>query len=194
MKRISLALVLVLFFCSMPAAKKLIPLDIDKGQMFDDNTEQVEASLSEDNLGPKATTSSKITYPATGGWAGLWMPKKSAWDGIKTMTCYIFNPKDKKVMISFVIKDKDHIAGNSGRGDGGWPQRKTWSVKPLELKPGMNEIKVDIAAMKTQEGKDVYLAKIHHWGFYYKFFPEAEWEEKADEPLTIYISKIKLED
>jgi len=194
MKKICLIFAGILLFSGILCAKKIIPLDIEKGGMFDDNTEQVEAALSEDNLGTNATTSEKVVYPAEGGWAGLWMPKKAAWEGIKTLTCFIYNANSKNVKLSFVIKDRSHVGGNSGRGKEGWEARKTWSIVPLDLKPGMNEVKVDINAMKTQEGKALDLSMVKHWGFYYRFFPELEWEEKAAEPFTMYLSKIKLED
>ncbi len=194
MRRIPIVLACLLLFTGAVSAKKLIPLDIEKGQIFDDVTEMVDVSLSEENVGEKATTSIKAFFPAEGGWAGLWMPKKSAWEGFKTLTCSVFNASSAPVKISFVIKDLHHAGGASGRGNEGWEMRKTWCVIPYDLKPGMNEVKIELAGIKTQEGKPVNFSRIFHWGFYYKFFPELKWEEKSKEGLTLFISKLKLEE
>ena len=193
MKKLVLLLSVVSLFSLCLSAKTMIPVNIDKGEMFDDNTEKVEVSLAEENTGGGASLSLMTAYPAEGGWAGFWMPKKSAWAGFKSLKCFVFSAAKEKFTMSFVIKDQNHKGGVSGRGREGWEVRKTWYVVPVEIKPGMNELSVSLEGLKTQEGKDVDLSRIYHWGFYYRFFPELKWESAEAVPATIWISKVRLD-
>ena len=186
------SLILALMVAVSLNARQFVPINIDKGEMFDDNTEDVMVALSEENVGGGASTSLKITYPPNGGWAGFWMPKKSAWTGFSVVRFFAFNPADKKIKMAFVIKDKNHKGGISGRGKEGWDMRKTWAIIPFSLDPGMNEIKLSIEDLKTQEGRDVDFSRIFHWGFYYRFFPEHDWEEKDAKTFEFYLSKFRL--
>ena len=180
-KRFLLALVFsMVSIVSVCEAKKMYPVNIGKGEIPGD-IGSCTASLSEENSGNGKDLSLKIEFKS-GGWIGEYAPKRGTWTGFKNVKFNAFNPSEKKIKMTFVIKDK-----NSG-------DRKSWAVIPFELKPGMNEIELKLEGLKTQEGKEVDLIKLKAWHFSYKMFSENDWEEKGGDEFTVFISNLRLED
>jgi hypothetical protein len=165
-------------------AKKMYPININKGEMPNDVCSNCEVTLSEENCGEGAELSLKLAFSKP-GWAGEYNPKRSNWIGYKWIKFNAFNPTDKSVKMAIGIKDEQSI-GNS-------EARKTWIVIPFELKPGMNDVKLSLEGIKAQDGRTADLKRVKQWFFSYKFFPENSWEEKGGDEFTVFISNLRLE-
>jgi hypothetical protein len=180
MKKILIFLILN-FLIGFTQAKKIYILDINKGEMPND-TNGAETILSDENVVKEGDLSLKIKWISS-GWVGDWQPKKANWKGMKKLRCNIFSSSEKEKIMSFVIKD-----------DKSEKDRNTWGIIFFKLKPGMNNVELDIENLKTKDNSRlINLGQIRQWHFSYCFFPEDEREEKKFEEYTIYISNLRVE-
>ncbi len=175
-KLIVLAAVLAMF-CGFGAAKKLTLLSFNKGEMADDNS-NAQVSLSEENVEKAGDFSMKVEFGAktatSGSYIAVFKPKKGAWNAYTNAKMIIYNPSDKEVKIGWMIKG----AKNTNTPE----NRKDW---PLTLKPGKNDIDIKISGVTCNDEKSILdLSSIFIYGF---------WNLTMDQPVTVYFSKLYLE-
>ena len=169
------ALMLVLSLSFAAQAKKQAVLSLGKGELPDD-VANCEVTLSEDNVEKTGDFSMLLKFTKKGGWAGVDKPKKGGRDKFKAIHFNIFNPSDKPVeTLSFMVK---------GAKMTNTPEnRKDWS---LSLKPGKNEVKIDLGGQICNDGKTpLDLTRLLRW---------ALWGNSDEPEMIVYIQKIWLED
>jgi hypothetical protein len=167
--------VLIVFSCPL-AAKKMVLLDFNKGEMPTDNI-NCDVSLAEEHADKEGDFALKVDFKGTEGEGscGEFKPKKASWEGFKKVKYIVFNPTGNVISeFGFSIKG----AKMTNEPD----NRKDWKV---ELAPGRNEFTVNLPGNLCNDGKTALdFSRIYIWKFrYYK-----------KTPATIYILKVWLED
>jgi len=157
---------------------KMYITNINKGEMFNDIA-GATLSLSEEHVVTKGDLSLKLLWTKA-GYAGDYTPKRSNWSGKTEVAFNAFSAADKDRKMTFVIKDDFENRG-----------RPNWGVISFTLKPGMNNIKLNIDGLMSQDGKrKLNLSKVSQWHFSYCMFSEKDWEEKWDGEFIVYISDL----
>ncbi|OGS21980.1 MAG: hypothetical protein A2252_00360 [Elusimicrobia bacterium RIFOXYA2_FULL_39_19] len=169
---------------SSAPARKLSVLNFSKGELPSSVSETVSAVLTEENIEAGDELGLKINFNGR-GWCGCGKIDRS-WSGFGSFKFNAFNPQDKDLTFTLVIKDKESITNKVGRD--------TWIVLPFVLKPGMNNVSLDLNKAKPYgEKRDLDLSEIKTWHFSYKFFPEQKWEETGPDEVTIFVSDMRVE-
>ena len=187
LKKLVLVFSALLLSASICEAKKMCPVNIDKGEMFNDVDTGCQVALSEENCGEGSELSLKLTF-SKDAWAGEYHPKRNNWQTWKALKFNAFNSLASDVTLAFVIKD-----GNSTGTIFNLQERKKWPMKPFILKPGMNKVELLLKDIKNQAGEPSGLEKMQQWFFSYKFFPGFDWEDKGNEAV-VFLSNLRLED
>ena len=163
------------------AEKRMVLLNVEQGELPQDTGGGVSASLSEEHTATKDGISLKMAFAEKGGgWVGQYGVKRKDWTGFTKLSFRLFTALERKTVMSFVVKDK------------GSTSRKEWAVLHFEVKPGDGDYRVDLADLKAQSGRKLDIASVEQWHFSYRFFPEAEWEEKGAEAATFYLGTVRL--
>ncbi len=173
-KKIFAVLALSLVLVCSAQAKKLSLLAISKGEAPDDN-KRCEVSLSEDN-GDKHGDFTLLLKFEQKGWAAVDKPKKGGWSSYKTVHLNIFNPSDKALdSVAFMVKGAKMTETPDNRKD--WP---------LALKPGKNEVVLELKGQICADGKSVLdVSHVLRWAFY---------NLTDTDGIVIYIQRIWLEE
>ncbi|OGS22722.1 MAG: hypothetical protein A2252_00740 [Elusimicrobia bacterium RIFOXYA2_FULL_39_19] len=164
---------------------RLTVMDLSKGDLPIVGLNGTAAAvLSEEHSASEDGLSVKINFNGR-GWCGG--PKVDrSWAKFTSFNFNAYNPQDKALTFSLVIKDKDSVSNKVGRA--------TWIVIPFVLKPGMNDVSIDLTKAKPyEEERELDLSVIQGWHFSYKFFPEQKWEETSPDEITIFVSNIRVE-
>lgn len=179
MKRLILifGLFMIVSFLSMgdeaTKAKKLYPLNISQGELFNDFGEGVEFSLSEENAVKEGGLSIKITFKS-GASCGMWNPPRSNWSDFNFLKMVWFNPNKEIVSLNFAVRDDSKKRDYSTRWD-----------NTIVLKPGKSVITIPLQGATNNSGEPFNLKKITHW---FMWCPTA----KPDKPVTVYLCDFYL--
>jgi len=161
--------------------KRMVLLNIGQGELPQDIGGGVSVSLSEEHAAAKDGISLKMAFAEKkGGWVGQYGVKKKDWTGFPKLSFHLFSSLDRKTIMSFVVKDKGSI------------NRTEWAVLHFEVKPGDEDYQVSLADLRAQSGRKLDIADIQQWHFSYRFFPEAEWEERGTEAAVFYLGTVRL--
>jgi len=170
----SVAGIFVLVFCMAFSAnaKKTAILNVDKGETFNDYN-GVEVSISEENAEKKGSMVVKLDV-AKGGegfWAGVSNPKK-IFDGYDFIRFYAFNPGKTPLPLAITVKFGSSNCKYEDRFDANFM-----------LKPGKNNVEVEIAAACTNGGKACDWKQKPFWYF----------SGPQNEKYTFYVGSIFIE-
>ena len=173
-KMLFAVLVFSLALTGAARAKNLTLLAISKGEVPEDN-KGCEITISEENGEKQGDFTLLLKYEKK-GWAAVSKPVKTAWGKYKTVHFNVFNPSDKPIDgIVFMVKGAKMTDAPDNRKD--WP---------LTLKPGKNEVVLQLKNQICADGKSVLdVTRILRWSFY---------NMSDADGLAIYVQKIWLEE
>jgi len=183
-KKLFVVILSLYLFINICEAKNMYPVNISRGETPNDVGAGCEVTLSDENCGEGAEFSLRIVF-TEGTWVGEYNPKKAFWTGYKSMNFSAFNSLNRKVTMAVGIMDEVSFNNNGGR--------KSLIVMPFELKSGMNNVRLSLEDVKSQDGRISDMKKIKKWYISYKYFPENKWEEKGSGEFTVFISNLRLE-
>ncbi len=133
------------------AEKKMFLVNINKGELPNDNNGKVALSLSEENVAQKGDLSLKVVW--TGGGAfGMLNPKNSNWGDFNFIKFTVFNAGKDIVSLSFSARDDNPVKGYASRFD-----------TTVALPPGKSTQEIAIQGVSNNSGGSFNIKKITHW-------------------------------
>ncbi|OGS22278.1 MAG: hypothetical protein A2252_06870 [Elusimicrobia bacterium RIFOXYA2_FULL_39_19] len=156
-------------------AKTLTVLDTENGEMPNSISDNSSATFSDEYEG-EIGMALKITLvwkadDKPWGWTGVSNPKRS-WAEFDKLCFDAYNPTDEMLSLSLTIRDMPASQG------------KPFDEK-FVLKPGKNEIEIELSGAKSSDGHEIDFAKLVSWAF-------TGVGDNFKEPKIFYVSNIRL--
>ena len=177
LKRILLSVVMLVVFCGVVSAKKMAILNFNKGEVANMNN-ACAVSLTEEQAEKSGEFTMKAEFEAKSSdkapWAAVMGPERASWIAYKTVNVEVFNPGDKEVKFTWMIK--------GAKGTDGPDNRRDWDIK---FPPGKSTQQIKIANEVCNDGKSpLDLKRIYIWAFW----------AQDEKPVTLYFQKLYLAD
>ena len=165
MKKILMVLgvaVLIAGLSTAAVAKKLIFINVDKGEMPNDITATCDVSVDEKYASTKNGLALKVEVKPDGEnkdkiswWIGEFNPRKGIWAGYDYVRIDCFNPSKNTIPLEFSIKP---VSG------AGYSQSL---INPLIARPGKSTLEISIAGATTMGGDAIdFTKKFKSWSLY----------------------------
>ncbi|OGF51253.1 MAG: hypothetical protein A2231_07020 [Candidatus Firestonebacteria bacterium RIFOXYA2_FULL_40_8] len=165
---------LILLFSGVANAKDfMFILKFDKGEMFNDfDPSKVEMGLAKEHMAKGAKVSMKLMFKTKCGIGEL-HPGRAAWGEFTKMTFTVYNDSKEERKMKVIVKGaKEPANGDTNRMD-----------YVCKLPPGESVQTIDLTKEKCKDGTSTLdLSKIYLYAF----------SNPDEEPLTVYISDLKL--
>ncbi|OGS19821.1 MAG: hypothetical protein A2252_08680 [Elusimicrobia bacterium RIFOXYA2_FULL_39_19] len=157
-------------------SKNLTLLDVGNGEMASNVSDNTKLTLSDDHEG-EIGTALKVTMAwkaADKPWGWIGMDIKRSWRDFSLFKLDAFNPNEEPISLTLQIRDCPSSEGK--------PFNESFI-----LKPGKNEIEIELSGAKAQDGREIDFSKVSSWII-------TGVGEMFKEPKIFYISNIRLED